>query len=168
VLVALDAPYADTRAADLRFAVGVSHRPDQRVAVGVPHLRELAVDVGGVTVELRLLGASHQVRCGAFTETVACLPALSEVVPQEFATPGYRFRSRIRRLDPEAFAAECAALRERAEAEPHALAAVFPGARDALTVLVARPAGGGAAWWTAHAYPQSGELVLTETKVTIP
>jgi hypothetical protein len=158
VLLALDAPYADTRAADLRFAVG---------APILPALRELAVDVGGVRVELRLLGASHQVRCGPHTETVAYLPALDSAVPPSLRLPGYHFRAEVRRLDPAAFAEHCADLRRRAEAEPHALAAVFPGARDALTVLAARPADGGAAWWTAHAYPQTGELVLTETTVAL-
>ncbi|HTJ37522.1 MAG TPA: DUF2617 family protein [Dactylosporangium sp.] len=158
MLVDLDAPYHDTNARDLRFALG---------APLLPALRELAVDVGGVRVELRLLGASHQVRCGSVTETVAYLPALSAAVPDAYALPGYRFRAEVRRLGPEAFAAECADLRRRAEAEPHALAGAFPGARDALTVLAARPAAGGAAWWTAHAYPQTGELVLTETTVTL-
>jgi hypothetical protein len=160
VLVTLDTPYADTTAADLRFALGLPPQPALRTLT-------VAVDGPGGAVVLRLLGASHQVSFGPVDETVAYLPAVATGVPPRYETPGYSFRAEVRRLDPAAFAAECAALRRRAAAEPHALAGVFPGARDALTVLAARPAPGGAAWWTAHAYPQTGELVLTETTVTV-
>ncbi|WP_432972787.1 DUF2617 family protein [Dactylosporangium sp. CA-233914] len=150
MLVTLEVPYADTTAADLRFALDMPSQPALRV-----------LRVGPVT--LRLLGASHQIHCGPISETVAYLPAAGTAVPERFDRPGYRFRAEIRRLGPEAFAAECAELRARALAK-QALGGVFGGARDALTVLAATPDG----WWTAHAYPQTGELVLTETKVTLP
>jgi hypothetical protein len=159
VLVTLDTPYADTAAADLRFALGL---PPQ------PALRTLQVALpGGEPVVLRLLGASHQVRFRDVDETVAYLPAVSTALPEKYDMSGYSFTATVRRLDPAAFEAECTVLRRRAEREEHALAGVFPGARDALTVLAARAVDGGAAWWTAHAYPQTGELVLTETRVTV-
>jgi hypothetical protein len=157
VLVTLETPYADTTAADLRFALGL---PPQ------PALRELVVTLPAGIVVLRLLGASHQVRFGAVDETVACLPAVADPMPAAFQAPGYTFRADVRRLDPAAFTAEVETLRRRAAAEEHTLAGLFPGDRDALTVLAARAVPGGAAWWTAHAYPQTGELVLTETTVT--
>jgi hypothetical protein len=159
VLLTLDTPYIDTTAADLRFALGL---PPQ------PALRELSVALpGGEAVVLRLLGASHQVRFRDVDETVACLPSLTTRLPQRFTRPGYTFTAAVRRLDPAGFAAATDELRRRAEAEEHALAGVFPGARDALTVLAAHAVPGGAAWWTAHAYPQTGELVLTETTATV-
>jgi hypothetical protein len=158
VLVALDTPYADTAAADLRFALGL---PPQ------PALRTLEVTLpGGEPVLLRLLGASHQVRFRDVDETVAYLPAISTALPAQYAMSGYTFAATVRRLGAAAFEAECAALRRRAELEEQALAGVFPGARDALTVLAARAVDGGAAWWTPHAYPQTREQVLTETTVT--
>ncbi|GGM31154.1 DUF2617 family protein [Dactylosporangium sucinum] len=158
MLVTLDTPYIDTTAADLRFALGL---PPQ------PALRTLTVPLpGGEAVVLRLLGASHQVRFRDVDETVACLPALPAGLPASFARPGYTFTAKVQVLAGDAFAAACDQLRRRAAAEEHALAGAFPGARDALTVLAARPVPGGAAWWTAHAYPQTGELVTTETVVT--
>jgi len=159
VLVALDTPYLDTTAADLRFALGL---PPQ------PALRELTVALpGGDAVTLRLLGASHQVRFRDVDETVACLPAAASgrPLPTSFDRPGYTFRAQVRSLDRQAFAAAAGDLRRRAGAEEQALAGVFPGANDALTVLAARAVPGGAAWWTAHAYPQTGEMVLTESTV---
>ncbi|GAA2596805.1 DUF2617 family protein [Dactylosporangium fulvum] len=158
MLVTLDTPYIDTTAADLRFALGL---PPQ------PALRTLSVALpGGEEVVLRLLGASHQVRFRDVDETVACLPSLSAGLPSAVTRPGYRFTAAVRALPPDEFAAACDELRRRARAEEHALAGAFPGARDALTVLAARPVPGGAGWWTAHAYPQTGELVTTETVVT--
>ena len=55
MLVALDAPYVDTRAADLSLALGGPERP-------ALHVRELTLP-GGRSLRLRLLGASHQVIC---------------------------------------------------------------------------------------------------------
>ena len=150
MLVSLDTPYADTSAADLRFALDAPAQPALRV-----------LRVGPVT--LRLLGASHQIDCGTVHETVAYLPSIERALPERYDRPGYAFRATVRRLGPAAFTAECEALRARAASE-RALAGAFPGARDALTVLAVRDDG----WWTAHAYPQTGELVLTETKVDMP
>jgi hypothetical protein len=163
VLVALDTPYADTSAGDLRFALGLPAQPALRTLV-VPTPFDSAV-------VLRLLGASHQVRFGPVDETVAYLPDAGAALPSRFERPGYRFRATVAMLAPSEFAARCAELRAQAAAEPHALAGVFPGARDALTVLAAGPLRDGrrgVAWWTAHAYPQSGELVLTESEVEVP
>ncbi len=161
MLVTLDTPYADTTAADLRFALGL---PPQ------PALRSVSVTLPSGVVVLRLLGASHQVRfvAGDFEldETVACLPAVREPMPAAFERPGYRFAATVRHLSDADFDAAVADLRHRAAVEAHVLAGVFPGDRDALTVLAARAVPGGAAWWTAHAYPQTGELVMTETTVT--
>ncbi|GAB3850979.1 DUF2617 family protein [Dactylosporangium cerinum] len=164
MLVTLDTPYTDTTAADLRFALGL---PPQ------PALRSMRVTLPAGVVVLRLLGASHQVRfephalgTALVDETVACLPAVTARMPEAFEQPGYRFTATVRRLAGADFDAAVADLRRRATVEEHVLAGVFPGDRDALTVLAARAVPGGAAWWTAHAYPQTGELVTTETTVT--
>lgn len=165
MLITLDTAYTDTTAADLRFALGL---PPQ------PALRSMRVTLPAGVVVLHLLGASHQVRFEPFTsagegavdETVACLPAVREAMPAAFEQPGYRFAATVQRLTDAGFDAAVAELRRRATVEEHVLAGVFPGDRDALTVLAARALPGGAAWWTAHAYPQTGELVMTETTVT--
>ncbi|MFD0785789.1 DUF2617 family protein, partial [Micromonospora azadirachtae] len=50
-----------------------------------------------------------------------------------------------------------------------ALVGVFPGDPDAVTALAVRSGspGGEVAWRTWHAYPQTNELVLTETVVAL-
>src|SRR4051812_50215599 len=65
MLADLDVPYADTGAHMLSFALGLA--PQDALAV-------LPVERGGLRIELRLLGASHQVLAGPVSETGACLP----------------------------------------------------------------------------------------------
>jgi len=164
VLVTLDTPYADTTAADLCFALDLEAQPalsflDLTVA---PDCR----------LQLRLLGASHQVvldtPAGRLTETVACLPSAPAGLPDQVtsaalpAATRYTFRATIQRLPVGAFRAEVTRLRGHF-ADTTVLAGVFPGSPDALTLIAAR----GTAWWTVHAYPQSGELVHTATTVRV-
>ncbi|WP_106399413.1 DUF2617 family protein [Actinocorallia populi] len=160
VLSALEVPYRDTSADALVFAL------DE------PRLEALAVrrfHTAGLTVELRLLGASHQVLAGPVIETVACLPGRAGGLPDEVTRPldgwTYTFESRTRRAAD--FPAELARV-ERALDRPEALSGVFPGAPGALTgiVLDARPDGLG--WRTWHTYPPTGELVETTTRMVRP
>jgi len=155
VLVSIDAPYADTTAGDLSFALGL---PEQ------PALHVLELPRAGL--RLRLLGASHQIvladRC---VETVACLPGRPPSLPAAVEDGGYRFAAAVHRLDRAAMARVVARLRERLAGDPQALIGVFPGDRDAVTALRARSAAGSTRWRTWHAYPQTGELVVTRTEV---
>jgi hypothetical protein len=144
VLVRLDTPYADTTAGDLSFALGLPELPALHV-LRLPGL------------ELRLLGASHQVvwttvdgeRC---VETVACLPGREPHLPSTMDSPGYAFASGVEPLSMAPRWRELAA-------DPHALVGVFPGVPDAVTALRVDEGG----WRTWHAYPQTGELVTTRT-----
>jgi hypothetical protein len=182
VLVTLDAPYADTTAADLSFALDLAEQPA---------LSQLDLAVApGFRLQLRLLGASHQVvldtPAGRLTETVACLPSAPAGLPDQVtsaalpAATRYTFRANVQRLPAAALRAEVARLREHF-VETTVLAGLFPGSPDALTLLAAqcqidgsglgKPGSGrrprGTAWWTVHAYPQSGELVRTATTVRV-
>lgn len=159
------APFADTRAADLSLAYGLGP---------LPALAVHWVELPGAALELRVLGASHQVLAevggAAWSETVACLPERTGLLPatDESAAGGLRswFTARCERLDPAELARRVGAVRDRCAAERHALIGTFPGSPDAVTALVARPEpGGGARWETWHAYPQSGELVTTTSVV---
>jgi hypothetical protein len=154
VLVNLDTPYADTTAADLTFALGLPVRPALSV-----------LDLPAAGLQLRLLGASHQaVLAGRCVETVACLPGRPPSLPSAVDDPaaGYRFAAEVRRLDRAALAA----LRESLADDPFALIGVFPGSPDAVTGLRADVGPGGITGWrTWHAYPQTGELVVTRTEV---
>ncbi|MFI6758334.1 DUF2617 family protein [Micromonospora sp. NPDC050417] len=178
MLVTLDTPYADTTAAELSLALGSPELP-------ALHVLDLAhPDRAGVRLLLRLLGASHQVvlRCDGdavtptLVETVACLPGRRPELPAVLADPatGYRFTARVLRLDPAMMSARTAALRRELAEDPYALIGVFPGGPEAITALrlhrsgipTGRPTGPGEIGWrTWHAYPQSGELVETETVV---
>ncbi|MFG1657768.1 DUF2617 family protein [Micromonospora chersina] len=163
MLVALDAPYVDTRAADLSLALGGPERP-------ALHVREVTLP-GGLRLRLRLLGASHQVICGDLTETVACLPGRPPHLPDALhdETAGYRFTATVLRPAGDGLRTRVAALRAELADDPYALVGVFPGDEDAVTALAVRPAppGGSVAWRTWHAYPQTNELVLTETVVEL-
>ncbi|GAB3151310.1 DUF2617 family protein [Micromonospora sonneratiae] len=187
MLVTLDAPYADTSAADLSFALESAERPALYVLDLVLPTTTSADPAGsqpsdpagsqpsgddGVRLRLRLLGASHQVTVSAsgldFVETVACLPGRQPDLPAtvEDAATGYRFTARVLRLNSAELAARSAALRQELADDPYALVGVFPGGPDAITALQAGVhAGAGIGWRTWHAYPQTGELVETETTV---
>jgi len=153
-------PFADVRAAGLALALDV---PPQ------PALGTLVVPLGALTLELRILGASHQVVARGedvwLTETVACVPGRRGALParadRRVGGLRHRFASTIETLAAPQLAARTAALRERAEGDPRALAGVFPGAPEALTAIVLEAGG----WRTWHAYPQTGELVTTHTVV---
>jgi Protein of unknown function DUF2617 len=156
----LDTRFADSRAADLSLAYGLSPLP----ALG-SHL----VRLPGLDLELRVLGASHQVVVGDWSETVACLPDRPGALParEESVAGGLRttFEAHCHKLDPEAFAERVAGIVRECEADEYALVGEFPGSPLAVTALRAWPVEGGAAWRTWHAYPQAGELVETVSVV---
>ncbi|MFY1685855.1 DUF2617 family protein [Micromonospora sp. WMMD730] len=179
MLVSLDTPYVDTCAADLSLALGGPERP-------ALHVRDLTLP-GDVRLRLRLLGASHQVvlavpaagadatapdRPGGLVETVACLPGRPPHLPGDLhdEAGGYRFAATVLRPAEGELHTRIAALRADLADDPYALVGVFPGDPDAVTALAVRPdaPAGTVAWRTWHAYPQTNELVLTETAVTLP
>ena len=164
--VDLTVPYADVRAADLTLELGLAP---------VPALEVLRVPVGAATLELRLLGHSHQARAevpgAAFSETVRCGAGLPGGLPARTADAAggwsYAFAATVEALDLTALDA----LADRVAADPHGLVGVFgadPRALTALQAMALAPVAGdsaGVAWETWHAYPQSGELVRTRTEV---
>ncbi len=162
------APFVDSRAADLSLAFGLDRLP----ALGTHR-----VELPGASVELRVLGASHQVVLDIdgleWSETVACLPDRAGALPtREQSRVGdlvSRFSARCVRLPPAELAARIRALRRHGEGHPHALVGTFPGSPLAVTAMVvdpvdpAVPLGPPIGWWSWHAYPQTGELVTTRS-----
>jgi hypothetical protein len=152
--------FADSRAADLSLAYGL--RP-------LPALGTHRVTLPGVSLELRVLGASHQVVLGGWSETVACLPDRPGALParEEYLAGGWRttFEAHCHRLDADELAARVAGIVLECAADQHALVGEFPGSPLAVTALRARADGDGATWHTWHAYPQAGELVETVSVV---
>lgn len=167
--VACRTPFVDTSADDLTWTL--DHPPITPLAA-----RELMV--GGHRVELRVLGASHQVLLycaeGArIVETVACLPENGGHLPER-ARPAvagladYVFGCEVDVLEPDAFAARVDRIREQA-GSGRGLVAAFPDSPHAVTALSLHRDGRlGMTWRTWHAYPQTGELVTTRTSVALP
>ncbi|QGV82048.1 DUF2617 family protein [Streptomyces ficellus] len=158
--IALTAPYLDTDADQLSFVLG---RP-AREALAV---RDLTV--GGLDVQLRLLGASHQVFAGPVGETVACLPGVEGGLPdtetRDFDGWHYAFAARVHTCAPGEFSARVARIRDLSEDHPRALHGVFPGSPDAVTALTVERETAGLSWRTWHTYPQSRRIVATHTRL---
>lgn len=166
MLALLDVAYADARAGQLSWRLGGPPRPV---------LARLVVPVDGGSLELGVLGASHQalVRVGATgcSEVVACDVGAPGPLPARTAREvaggrlRYRFSCAVRRLAPAALAAESEALVERLTPDPDALVGIFPGSAHAATALAARPGRASVAWRTWHVYPGTGEVVATASEV---
>ncbi|MFJ8546920.1 DUF2617 family protein [Streptomyces sp. NPDC093586] len=166
MLTTLNTAYTDTRAADLAWALG--REP-------LPALASLDIELKGAKLQLRLLGASHQVLLeeegGVCSETVACIPGSSTPLPLGVAKRvgdwEYEFAARVELLTPGSFAGRAQELLALVTDHPHGLAGVFPGSPDAFTALLAHRHEGQVHWRTWHAYPQDGQLVATRTRVGV-
>lgn len=153
--------FTDTRAADLSLAYGLRPLP----ALGIHR-----VPLPAGELELRVLGASHQVLLGSWSETVACLPDHDGALPadEETVVAGrrVRFLAHCHRLPATELAARVTAIAGECVADEQALVGEFPGSPLSITALRAwAEPNGTTAWRTWHAYPQAGELVETHTVV---
>ncbi|MBA2945163.1 DUF2617 family protein [Streptomyces himalayensis] len=166
MLTTLNTAYTDTRAADLAWALG--REP-------LPALATLDVELPGVGLQLRLLGASHQVLLeeehGTCSETVACIPGSRTPLPLGVAKRvgdwEYEFAARVETLSPGSFAGRAQELLALVADHPNGLAGVFPGSPYAFTAMLAQRHEGQVHWRTWHAYPQEGQLVATRTRVGV-
>jgi len=166
MLTTLQTAYSDTRAADLAWTLG--REP-------LPALAVLDLQLGGSEVQLRLLGASHQVLLqedrGVCSETVACMPGSSTPLPLGVAKRlgdwEYEFAARVETLTQGQFAARAQELLALVSDHPHGLAGTFPGSPYAFTAMLAQRIEGQVRWRTWHAYPQEGQLVVTRTRVGV-
>ncbi|MEU8679071.1 DUF2617 family protein [Streptomyces sp. NPDC048560] len=166
MLTTLQTSYSDTRAADLAWALG--REP-------LPALAVLDLQFEEVKLQLRLLGASHQVLLeeerGTCSETVACIPGSSTPLPlgvaKRFGDWEYEFAARVETLGEGAFAGRAQELLALVADHPHGLAGTFPGSPHAFTALLAQRTDGQVRWRTWHAYPQEGQLVVTRTRVGV-
>lgn len=168
MLTTLKTVYTDTRASDLAWALGLGP---------LPALAVLNLHLSGAKLQLRLLGASHQVLLeqaeGACSETVACMRGSGTPLPLGVAERlgegrwEYEFAARVETLSPGQFAGRAQELLALVAEHPHGLAGVFPGSPHAFTALLAQHHEGQVHWRTWHAYPQEGQLVTTRTRVGV-
>ncbi|WP_328329394.1 MULTISPECIES: DUF2617 family protein [unclassified Streptomyces] len=166
MLTTLSTAYTDTRAADLAWALG--REP-------LPALAVLDLELGGAKLQMRLLGASHQVLLeeegGACSETVACIPGSSTPLPLGVAERvgdwGYEFAACVETLSDCSFAGRAQELLALVADHPNGIAGTFPGSPHAFTAMLAQRHEGQVHWRTWHAYPQEGQLVVTRTRVGV-
>ncbi|ABK02757.1 conserved hypothetical protein [Arthrobacter sp. FB24] len=144
------APFVDTSPADLTYTTAAGELP------------ALATKAVG-SVELRVLGASHQVRVGNWMETLACQPGQAPHLPPAATEPGYTFTARVDTLAAGHLATEVAALTEDIGRHPHGLLVAFQGDPLALTGMTAEVTEGSASWTTWHVYPQTLQIVTTHS-----
>ncbi|MCP3822538.1 DUF2617 family protein [Streptomyces sp. A3M-1-3] len=164
MLTTLQTKYTDTRAADLAWALG--REP-------LPALAVLDLQLSGARLQLRLLGASHQVLVeedrGSCSETVACMPGSSTPLPLGVAKRvgdwEYEFAARVETLSQGSFAGRAQELLALVADHPNGLAGTFPGSPHAFTAMLAQRYEGQVRWRTWHAYPQEGQLVATRTRI---
>ncbi|MEU8133805.1 DUF2617 family protein [Streptodolium elevatio] len=157
--------YSDTRADALGWYLGLG--PLRPLA-----LRSL--DLGGVRLELRLLGASHQVLVrsphGVCSETVACLGGQRTPLPARAAQRvdgwDYEFTSLAETLADDDFEARVRTLLAEVEAHPAGIIGAYPGAPYAVTAIVAERLGSALGWSTWHTYPQERRIVSTRSRAT--
>lgn len=161
----LTTAYSDTRADALGWYLGL--RPLRPLA-----LRPL--DLGDVRLELRLLGASHQVlvrsRHGMCSETVACLGGQRTPLPARAAQCvdgwDYEFTSLAEHLAVDRFEARVRSLIAEVEAHPGGIIGAYPGSPYAVTAIVAERRDGVLGWSTWHTYPQERRIVSTRSRAT--
>lgn len=164
----LDGAFVDTRAADLALTLEADDQPALAIRFG----RLATFDV-----ELRLLGASHQVVVkGAgptLRETVACLPGIDPFLPSQWACDDYSFRAGVTVHDEQALRTFVDRLGDgirTANDGSLGLIGSYPGQPLAVTAVratldAALPI---LHWETWHTYPQSGEIVYTTSTLADP
>jgi hypothetical protein len=166
MLTTLKTAYSDTRAGELAWALG--REP-------LPALATLDLELVDAHVQLRLLGASHQVILEtdriSCSETVACMPGSTAPLPlgvsEELGEWNYEFASRVETLSAGSFVGRAQELIALVAEHPHGLAGTYPGSPHAFTALLVQRHENQVHWRTWHSYPQEGRLVSTRTRVAL-
>ncbi|SOD62492.1 Protein of unknown function DUF2617 [Streptomyces zhaozhouensis] len=164
MLTTINTTFTDTRAGDLTWSLECGPQPA---------LATLDLELADVSVQLRVLGASHQVLLngsrGACAETVACLAGDNSPLPlgvsRRLGEFDYEFAAHVETLSAGSFAGRAQELLALVAEHPQGLAALFPGDPNAFTALLAQRQDGQVHWRTWHSYPQERRLVATRTRV---
>lgn len=168
MLTTIKTSFTDTRANDLAWALG--REP-------LPSLATLDLEIARTRVQLRVLGASHQVLLdsprGSCSETVACMPGSNTPLPlgvsKRLGNFEYEFAARVESLSAGSFVGRAQELLALVAEHPHGLAGVFPGEPNAFTALLVQRQRQDqqVQWRTWHAYPQERRLVATRTRLGV-
>jgi Protein of unknown function DUF2617 len=173
MLVDLLIGYCDTNAEELGWSLDLGLQPA---------LATRRIHVPPFELEIRLLGASHQVavrwaRPGArradssdpfCLETVACIPRQTTALPAEAVRDSprwsYAFESAARTVDAGEFDRTIARLEAGAD---RGLVGRYPGECGALTAVLTSGGGRALSWTTWHTYPQDRRIVTTESRLEL-
>ena len=168
MLAQLCVPYVDVSAGDLCWALAAD--------TGLTPLATVDVELGSAAVRLNVLGASHEVVAtiggATCTEVIACGVGAGGPLPssanRKLGGLQYRMASTVLRLDGAELAGRARGLLTRLATDQRALVASFPGHAEAVTALAVAGDERGLEWRTWHAYPLTGELVITATRLSPP
>lgn len=166
------APFLDTSPDDLVFGTDAPRLP----ALAVHRARPAGHP--GTALELRVLGASHQLvleRAGTpWIETLACRPGRRPHLPGRHRAPApapfardYEAACTVTAHDRGGLAAAVEDLLADCAAAPHGLVVRFAGDPLALTGVCADDDGGTLRWRTWHVYPQCGRVVRTRSALRL-
>ena len=162
-------PFVDARAADLRLTAG----PVARVPLRPALASRPGPRFGAYAMELRVLGASHQVvLTGPDTTWVETLACGTEPDPlafphrREFRAPGLDHLLTVRRVTAGSradFTERAATAAAQCRAHDDSLVVRFEGDPLAVTAIAATARPHALHWQTWHLYPQTGEIVTSES-----
>ena len=165
-LLELGGAFVDTRAADLALTLDADDQTALATRSGW---------LGPYDVELRLLGASHQVIVAGsgptLRETVACLPDVEPFLPSQWTHEDYAFRADVSIRTQPALRTLVERLGEQIQATDKrslGLIGCYPGQPLAVTAVRATVDASQPIlrWETWHTYPQSGEIVYTTSTLS--
>lgn len=164
MLAPLRTSFADIRAADLSLELGLA--PLDASAV-------LPLRLGDARLQLAVLGASHQAvletPAGTCSEVVASLPDRRPGLPssenREVDGLAYTFSAEVLTLSASEFSEHARALRAEVGRGRSGIVGSVADNPEALTALRARRRDDEVCWQTWHAYPHTGEIVVTRTNV---
>ena len=159
--------HTDVEPAALRWALGLPRQP----ALAVLH-----VPFRDLEVEVRVLGASHQIV--ATGEDFACSETGACGVDRAPPLPSSAFRQLVGGAASYRLTAEALTLRGDLDTfvarldrslgdRPDALVGIFPAPASALTAVLVESIDRGVAWRTWHAYPQVGTVVTTNATLLV-
>ncbi len=167
--IALDVPFADVRAADLRLSIGGAV-PAMLASVLIdPRSSAAGFAPAQPLLTLGILGSSHVAFVGdaeapEHVEELSCTAPGGVPLHAAGRTP-HAPAIRVEKLGEEGFGSVVTRMRGLCD-DPSALVAEFPGADGAITAVRGDAVPGGYRWWTWHLYPDDaggGEVVATES-----
>lgn len=165
-------PFADSSPDDLTFGTDAPRLPALATRSAEPAAHP------GTVLELRVLGASHQVvleRDGhEWVETLACRPGRGPFLPVRHRHPApapfardYETGCTVTGHSPRGLRREVDGLLEACRAAPHAVVVRFAGDPTALTGICAHEDGDRLLWRTWHVYPQSRRVVRSRSTLRL-